>query len=388
MITLISILPLYILGWFCAKFCLGDRLLREKSELPAKYWQIDGLRFFLAFSVFLSHTFIIREYVVTGRWALTDDKVATFLGQGGVSLFFIITAFLFWDKAMRQPLKFDAVEFFIGRIRRLAPAYLIVAVPFIILSLIQIPFFSPSIIKEVFQTLGLGYFRSVNIGVAHLSPAYTGVFWTLFYEWKFYFFLPVLYILLRFKNALTLTASLASLVLLTSSILDIGLSKDWPFISLFASGILSATIYNSKYFEELRCSQYLVGAIFIGSILFHIFSFSGESYYGASHPTLFFITFLALLKIEKTSIIGRVFLGAPTILLGSASYSLYVAHGFIISALSILFYSLFGVFSNTVFYIFSIGSTCLVSLLSIALYRYIELPYAFRKPLPQGVPST
>ncbi len=335
----------------------------------------------MAFSVFLSHAFIIREYVMTGHWALTDDQVATFLGQGGVSLFFIITAFLFWDKAIRQPLKFDAVEFFIGRIRRLAPAYLVVAVPFVILSLIQIPSFSSlSIIKDIFQTLSLGYFGAVTIGVAHLSPAYIGVFWTLFYEWKFYFFLPILYILLRFKNALTLTASLASLVLLASSIFDNGLSEDWPFISLFASGILSATIYNSKYFEEVRCNQYLVGAIFIGSILFHIFS--AENYYGSSHPALFLITFLALLKIGKTSVIGRVFLSAPNILLGSASYSLYVAHGFIISAVSILFYSLFGAFSDVIFYIFCICSTCLVSFLTIALYRYIELPYAFRKPFP------
>lgn len=382
--TLIYILPLYILAWFCARLCLRDPVLLEKSVSPAKYWQLDGLRFFLAFSVFLHHTFIIRGYVATGHWALTDDRVVTFLGEGGVSLFFIITAFLFWDKALKKPYDFDAVAFFIGRIRRLVPAYLVVAVPFLLLSLANLPILNWALFGDILRISSLGYFGTVDVGNLSLSPAYIGAFWTLFYEWKFYFLLPMLYVLLRLKNAWTIVAGIAGTILILSLISDSEISREWPYISLFASGILAATFYNSKYFDRINLSQLSLALVFISSLLLNLYS--NYSYYGGDNPILFFLAFIVLLKIEKTSLLGKVLASQPTILLGNASYSMYVLHGFVISVISITLFSVLGQFDDSLFAIFCLISTAAVVFLSIAVYKYIELPYAFRRPLIQGVP--
>lgn len=351
---------------------------------PAKYWQLDGLRFFLAFSVFLHHTFIIRGYVATGHWALTDDRVVTFLGEGGVSLFFIITAFLFWDKALKKPYDFDAVAFFIGRIRRLVPAYLVVAVPFLLLSLANLPILNWALFGDILRISSLGYFGTVDVGNLSLSPAYIGAFWTLFYEWKFYFLLPMLYVLLRLKNAWTIVAGIAGTILILSLISDSEISREWPYISLFASGILAATFYNSKYFDRINLSQLSLALVFISSLLLNLYS--NYSYYGGDNPILFFLAFIVLLKIEKTSLLGKVLASQPTILLGNASYSMYVLHGFVISVISITLFSVLGQFDDSLFAIFCLISTAAVVFLSIAVYKYIELPYAFRRPLIQGVP--
>lgn len=377
--TLIYIIPLYVLAWLCASFCLRDSVLQEKSVSSAKYWQIEGLRFYLAFSVFIHHTFIIRNYVASGVWSLTGDRVITFLGQGGVSLFFIITAFLFWDKALRKPYQFDAVEFLIGRVRRLAPAYLVVALPFLLLSLSYFPDLTWGLLRDILQIIAFGFFGAIDVGSLGLSPAYAGVFWTLFYEWRFYFFLPALYILLRYKNHNRTVMALCMVILILSVLSDVSISREWPYISLFACGILAATLYRSKYFEQLKLDQSLVVLIFIGSLLANLYS--SETYYGNTKPVLFIITFLSLLKIEPLSIIGKLLNAPPAVLLGGASYSIYVVHGFVISAISILFSLIFGnQFSNAVFILFCTISSLMVTAISLAVYKYIEVPYAFRKP--------
>lgn len=378
--TVFAVLPLYGMAWLVAKASLKDPVLSAKTESAEKYWQIDGLRFFLAFSVFVHHAFIIRDYVARGVWRLTDDRFVTFLGQAGVSLFFIITAFLFWDKALRKPDGFNAVAFFAGRFRRLAPAYLVAALPFILISLAKLPDLNWNLIRELLQTLGFGFFGAVNLGSLSLSPAYIGVFWTLFYEWKFYLFLPVLYVLLQIRSGQAISTALCVITLILSSLADTGLSKDWPYISLFAAGILAANLHHAALFREYRVNQNLAAAGLVLLIVFNLMS--SETYYGTNRPILFLAVFLLVLKIEKPSFVGRVLASRPTLLLGNASYSMYVIHGLIISALAVPFTFNSNLMSTPVFVFFCMVSTVAVALLSVATYKYVELPYAFRKSSP------
>lgn len=381
LLTLIGIVPLYFLAWFIARLCLRDKILQASVKPSAKYWQIDGLRFFLAFSVFLHHMFIMRQYRSKGIWSLTEDRVVTFLGQGGVSLFFIITAFLFWDKALKKPNSFNAVEFLAGRIRRLAPAYLLVAVPFLILSLAPEPVFEWALVRQVFQSLALGFFGPINIGSLNLSPAYVGVFWTLFYEWRFYFLLPALYIIFNFNNYLKISSLLCLIVLLISAFVDTQISRDWPYISLFASGILAANIYNSAAFHNVRINHIIVDVLFILSLFVNLVS--SDTFYGTNKPIMFLITFVFLLKLHPESLVGRILKDPATILLGNASYSTYVIHGFIISLTVLPFAASQQGMSALNFMLFAVVSTLFVSLLSLAAYRYVELPFAFRPPSPR-----
>lgn len=55
---------------------------------------IEGLHGYLAFSVFLHHAIITRHYLTMGEWEAPTLHASTMLGEGGVTLFFLITAFL------------------------------------------------------------------------------------------------------------------------------------------------------------------------------------------------------------------------------------------------------------------------------------------------------
>ena len=61
---------------------------------------LDGLRGFLALAVLLSHGTIYQTYLRTGIW-LPVGGFAGMLGQGGVSMFFMLTGFLFWSRLVR-----------------------------------------------------------------------------------------------------------------------------------------------------------------------------------------------------------------------------------------------------------------------------------------------
>jgi len=100
-------------------FCtvLGRR--RTKVLTLSRYPTVDGLRGYLAFFVFLHHTVITYFYIATGEWRVPPSNLFTQLGQASVSLFFMITAFLFYGKVLdNKNGSIDWLKFFVGRLMR------------------------------------------------------------------------------------------------------------------------------------------------------------------------------------------------------------------------------------------------------------------------------
>lgn len=62
---------------------------------------LDGLRGFLALAVVFSHGAVYQRYLVDGVWQAPPSPFYAFLGPFGVSLFFMITGFLFWSQIVR-----------------------------------------------------------------------------------------------------------------------------------------------------------------------------------------------------------------------------------------------------------------------------------------------
>ena len=58
-----------------------------------RYGTLDGLRGFLALSVFVFHLIVTREFLATDVWQPPHSRVYRLLGPLGVSLFFMITGF-------------------------------------------------------------------------------------------------------------------------------------------------------------------------------------------------------------------------------------------------------------------------------------------------------
>lgn len=77
------------------------RFVGNTSTNP-RFTTLVGLRGFLAFSVFLFHLIVTQEYIESGEWEPTRSRFYALLRPVGVSLFFMITGFLFWGKLLRE----------------------------------------------------------------------------------------------------------------------------------------------------------------------------------------------------------------------------------------------------------------------------------------------
>jgi len=160
-----------------AMWLLGRRFRVELAQGHAP--SIDGLRGFLAFGVFIHHACIWYAFLQTGAWAPPASRVYTHLGQSTVSLFFMITGFLFYGKLLDgRPL--DWLRLYMSRCLRILPLYvLVMCVTALLIALVRY--------SGWVQSMQAPWHEKSLTGLIT-----AGVTWTLSYEWKFYFLLPVL----------------------------------------------------------------------------------------------------------------------------------------------------------------------------------------------------
>ena len=142
---------------------------------------IDGLRGFLAFGVFIHHASIWYTFLKTGAWVVPESRLYTHLGQSTVSLFFMITGFLFYSKVLDSKDKpIDWLRLYMSRCLRILPLYLLVMLAGVI-------------VIALIRHSGWVQPMQAPWNEKSLSTLFTaGVTWTLSYEWKFYYALPLL----------------------------------------------------------------------------------------------------------------------------------------------------------------------------------------------------
>jgi peptidoglycan/LPS O-acetylase OafA/YrhL len=182
-------------------------------EAKSRVENLDGLRGFLALSVFFSHTLVYHYYLLDGRWQLTSFPLFTELGEAGVSVFFMITGYLFWSQLIVKGGRPDWMKLYIGRLFRILPLY------WIAISLVLVGVachtgpnlnVSPSrLVSEMAQWAAGGLRREIPInGYSDAPVLIAGVTWTLGYEWKFYAALLPLSLLARARGAWRWTPAL------------------------------------------------------------------------------------------------------------------------------------------------------------------------------------
>jgi peptidoglycan/LPS O-acetylase OafA/YrhL len=84
---------------------------------------LDGVRGIAAASVFAGHTETSLNYVRTGLWGYGDYPLDLWATEGAVAVFFMITGFLFWDKALKRGI--DPRSHLLSRVRRIYPLYIL-----------------------------------------------------------------------------------------------------------------------------------------------------------------------------------------------------------------------------------------------------------------------
>ncbi|NUR84756.1 MAG: acyltransferase, partial [Nonomuraea sp.] len=294
----------------------------DGPEIPGeRAGAVDGLRGFLAISVFFHHVVVWRGFAGTGTWAEPASAFYANLGSAPVWLFFMITGFLFWGKLMRGSVRWRAL--YLGRVLRIGPLYLAVAAAVVTVAFASTGFRvvgdPVAVVGQVVRWLALGVFGNatpVLNGYQHACTIVACVPWTLQLEWLFYLCLPLLFPLARRRPRLVfpVVALLDCLALPYSAI---------PLLGCFFAGMTCASLVEHgvrpPFGPRLRSAVALLclvpgatGLVGAGSVQVVLLG-------------VFF--FLVCTGCDLYGLLGL----RPAVRLGAMSYSVYLVHGLVLS---------------------------------------------------------
>lgn len=294
-----------------------DRLIPDPEFSGSnRAGELDGLRGVLAFSVFLTHAASSYRYWDTGEWRWPPSHFYTMLGFVPVSLFFMITGFLFWTRVLSSGINWRI--FFVRRAFRLLPLYLFS----LVLLLVIVAILSRGrtsepllqILVEVSRWASLGVFGRPDINGVDRTWIINTATWTLRPEAIFYAALPIL---VAFRRSWTF--ALLAIGIVIAAALQRSASGGGFWINFLFGMIAAYTKRHAPEISQLR-SRWMailsVSAIGIPCI----YGFYG---YGLAYALYCFPLFLCALY-------GNSFLGLlslkETRWLGEISYSVYLLH--------------------------------------------------------------
>ncbi|WP_213767078.1 acyltransferase [Caballeronia sp. dw_19] len=300
----------------------------EPPKAMGRFVTIDGLRGYLAFFVFLHHSSVWYFYLKTGIWQEPPSNLFNHFGQSSVTLFFMITGFLFFTKIMDGKKKeIDWIKLYTSRVLRLFPLYLFsMILLFLTVAVLSKGVLTDSPVKLVISALRWLSFTvsgepELN-GIKGTANIVAGVTWTLSYEWCFYLCLPLL--------AIAIGAMSANSVLIIGiiGVLACVLTRAAPVhLAAFGGGILAALLVRRDWFLRIAASK-VSSVIVVAAIIMVVVLF----------PTAYSFLPLILLTLSFALIAGgaTVFgvLSNPlSRMFGEMAYSIYLLHGIVLFTL-------------------------------------------------------
>ncbi len=347
------------------------RHVDNTAKVPARYSSLDGLRGFAALSVVFHHLFITNRFIDTGIWIEADSRFYALLGPVGVSLFFMITGFLFWGKILRTRGRPRWHELYVNRVFRIAPLYLFVVVMMLLIVFARTGFelreeSAIVVIVAMLQWLALGIIDTQpTVNTYEAKHVLAGVTWTIFYEWLFYASLIVTAFFARGRKHLVFISLALVLTLIGKTFLH---WDESGFALLFLCGMAVASLLHEKI--KLRISPWLSSLIALTCIALVLIS----SRNGYGTVTMLMLALFFYLVCSGTSVFGLL-TSTPATRLGNISYSIYLMQGLVLTMVfSIVPLKNFAMASALNYWI--IGMVCLFALLICATfgYLYIERP--------------
>lgn len=347
----VAVALLFLEAFAC--FYLLTRFWPVRLE-PARNATIDGLRGFLAFGVFVHHASIWFVFLKTGVWDAPESRLFTHLGQTTVTLFFMITGYLFFARILGQDKR--AIKWYglyRSRVLRIAPLYVVVmlAAVAVIALLRHTSWVSPTGALWANKSL-LGLFTA-------------GVTWTLAYEWKFYFALPLLSALVLYRPSWRWLVFGVVLLLLTKA------HKAWDIHAFsFLGGVGAAYLARQSWLPVFARSAWAQLAALAG--LVGVVAFFDTAY--AVVPTVL-LGLVFCLVANGTDFWGLLSTQLARAF-GEITYSVYLLHGplLFVTFRFVTGYEIAAKWSPMQHWL-AMGATVPALVLVATLsYRFIELP--------------
>jgi peptidoglycan/LPS O-acetylase OafA/YrhL len=349
------------------------RKIYPSNNISNRYDTIDGLRGFLAIGVFIHHTTIWHQYLHNGIWNVPKSNLYTLLGQGSVSLFFMITSFLFVSKILNaKDGQFNLKQFFISRLYRLTPLYLFTIILLVVIVMYvtnwQLNVSWLTFLNAVFSWALFSIFGNPSINNSDFTTfVNAGVVWSLPYEWLFYFFVPILYMLV-WRRKISIVFLLLSVGFLTFFFIKYGFI--WYHLVCFVGGAIAPILI--KYSPIYKKLHKHLASIIILIALFLIGKFD------TSHKLVCIILLsLVFTLVALGNDIFGLLKSKSLQLLGEICYSTYLLHGII---LFVLFHFILKEgnvkqFSSLQYCLVIFSITPLVILVSYVAFKCIEEPF-------------
>lgn len=366
----VSVIPFFIVMGVAFLTCVVLGKLYGKPPTQGRFVAVDGLRGYLALSVFLHHSVIWYYYMHTGKWDMPPSRFYIHLGQSSVALFFMITAFLFFTKILDgRKTGIDWARLLVGRFMRLAPLYLFAMA--IMLTIIawttsghlRVPV--SSLVKAVASWLSFSIPGRPDINTMPGTLVTSGVTWSLVYEWFFYLALPALALLFRAGVPLLyLGLSAASIAAVSAWNLE------WRIAQAFLGGMVASVLVRSETF--CRHARKGVFSLLILGCGYMVVTDYISAYERRPLALLSLVFVLIAAGNDLFGILSR----AGSRVLGELAYGIYLLHG-------ILLFTTFQLLLDThvvqamspeTHWLLIMALTVALVLICFATFRWIEAP--------------
>lgn len=349
--------PIFAVALFLSAFATSAILSKvipyiknevDMESLP-RYPEINGLRGFLAVSVFVCHCSVTLFTVRTGRWESPPSIFYTQLGQTSVVLFFMITAFLFWGRLIDHTSKIDWKALYISRLFRIYPLYILfLALVLAIVFWDARDVLDSSSVRYVGEVLNWLLFDQPSVNEVANSRMFTGVIWTLRYELAFYLSLPLLGFLF-FHTGRPLLAML-SLCLLILYVQQLSGTFKLSIAVSFLGGVAAAHWVRSDKLRFLAKGKLAGYLAVLSLIIVMVFVKNAYKIYPVFLLSIFFIV------VSSGNALFLALKSKPAIWLGEISFSIYLLHGVLL-----------WIFTHKIFVFFSSNSTQMLALSMLGL---------------------
>jgi peptidoglycan/LPS O-acetylase OafA/YrhL len=328
-----------------------------------RFEMLDGLRGFLALGVFFVHVATTYVYYTEGRWDSSSARFQSFVGAAGVSLFFMITGFLFWLRVLRSRASLDAKSLYMSRLRRLVPMYaasvMMVLTIVAVLSGFSLREDVTSLLHELRPWLSFGFMTTGDVNGVKDAYIINAVYWTLAFEWAFYVALPFLALFARGAWCAGLFAG----------VLFFGTQA--PIVLTFLFGALAALAVDRQWLRgQLRPAWLAPVPIAALACIFFFF----DTVYALAPAALLFVFFLFV--VDGNNLSG-ILSSTAAKLLGTVSYSLYLNHCIVlfVTMRAVNAVIPIGELAPLQYWSFAAFAALAAVALSAVTYRYIEYPF-------------
>ena len=366
LLPVVYLLTLVMFCWLGKRIPRLNRVITNQIDpvVLSRQSPIDGLRGILATSVFAYHFYITYGFANTGKWISPTIPLLNNMGAVPVSLFFMITGYLFFNKLKQA--QTDWIKLYSGRAKRIYPLYLSLAILCAVIFIGQ----NGVAIDWAGLLLWLGKWLGFNVPPLphfYAKPLIAGAVWTLIYEWAFYSILPLVAFLWHRQPKLTVKYSL--FVLATTAVAIYLFMHSIPQLYLlFILAMIPA--YFAPRFKALqqRFTPLMHGLVPLLAL--------GIMIYTKPYSLTQMLCITLLFSVIAS---GYDFFNAlqnkVLIFLGEISYSIYLMHGLVIYLALLVVPSFNFAWPMGVYYVYLPLVFLLTVILSVLTHNYIEKPF-------------